>query len=132
MPKKFEVSKRRYVVVKKHEIRLFEDGTRKMAMFSYPRWAQFFEYFDEIDNVVAKPVTRERRQVAIACRRAWYVSETSGYLCVDLCKFFLAQNGVIKPTRTGFAIRLLYWNRIKLIAKEMKAKHATISTKKVR
>ena len=54
--KKFEVSEKRYVVVKKNAIRLFEDGTRKAATFTYPRWSQFVENIEEIDNAVSKLV----------------------------------------------------------------------------
>jgi hypothetical protein len=59
MAKKFEVSERQYVVVNKRKIFLFADGTRQMATFSYPRWAQFVEYFDEVDNAVAKLIKGE-------------------------------------------------------------------------
>jgi hypothetical protein len=128
MAKKFEVSERRYVVLKKHEIRIFEDGTRKMATFSYPRWAQFVEYFDEIDNAVAKLIKGEEEvKLQLHVGAAWYVSVTTGFRCIDLRKFFRAQDGAIKPTRTGFAIRLSEWDRIKLISREMKAKHPKIA-----
>ena len=56
MSKKFEVSEKRYVVVKKNAIHIFEDGTRKAATFTYPRWAQFVENIEEIDNAVSKLV----------------------------------------------------------------------------
>jgi hypothetical protein len=89
MSKKFEVSDRRYVVVKKHEIRLFENGTRKMATFSYPKWAQFVEYFDEIDNAVAKLIQGEEEvKLQLHVGAAWYVSVTTGFRCIDLRKFF--------------------------------------------
>jgi hypothetical protein len=127
MAKKFEVSERRYVVLKKHDIRLFEDGTHKMAAFSYPRWAQFVEYFDEIDNAVAKLIKEEEVKLQLHVGAAWYVSVTTGFRCIDLRKFFRAQDGAIKLTRTGFAIRLSEWDRIKLIAQEMKAKHPKIA-----
>jgi hypothetical protein len=54
MPKKFKIGEKRFVVVKEDEVRMFEDGTTKMAEFSYPRWAQFAEYFNDIANNVAK------------------------------------------------------------------------------
>jgi hypothetical protein len=60
----FEVSEKRFVVVKDDEIRLFEDGSNKVATFSYPRWAQFIEFFDEIDNAVNKLI-REEEEVKL-------------------------------------------------------------------
>ena len=59
MPKKFQISEKRYLVVKKDEIRLFEDGTLKAATFTFPRWAQFVENFGEIDDAVAKLTKNE-------------------------------------------------------------------------
>jgi hypothetical protein len=50
----FEVGEKRFVVVKNDEIRMFADGSNKVATFSYPRWAQFVEFFDEVDNAVNK------------------------------------------------------------------------------
>lgn len=128
MSKKFDVSEKRYVVVKKNEIRLFEDGSRKMATFSYPRWAQFVEYFEEVDNAVSKLVKDEGEvKLRIHIGGGWHVSVTSGYHCVDLRKFFLAQDGATKPTRTGIALRLSEWDRLKQIAREMKEQHPKIA-----
>lgn len=65
MSNKFEVSEKRYVVVKKTAIRIFEDGTRKAATFTYPRWAQFVENVEEIDNAVSKLVKVTRKVVCL-------------------------------------------------------------------
>ena len=54
---KFQVSEKRYLVVKKDEIKLFEDCTPKAATFIYSRWAQFVQYFGETDDADAKLVT---------------------------------------------------------------------------
>ena len=59
MSKKYEIGDRRYVVVKKDEIRLFEDGSSKSATFTYPRWVHFVEQFDEIDQCVAKVAAKD-------------------------------------------------------------------------
>jgi hypothetical protein len=45
MSKNFDLSEKRFVVVKKDEVRLFEDGLNKWATFTYPRWARFVEQF---------------------------------------------------------------------------------------
>jgi hypothetical protein len=55
----FEVGEKRFVVVKDDEIRLFEDGSNRAAAFSYSPWAQFVEFFDEIDSAVDKLVKGE-------------------------------------------------------------------------
>ena len=114
MPKKYQVSDKRYVVVKKDEIRLFEDGSHRQATFTYPRWSWFVQQFGEIDDALDKLVKSETDVKArIHVGGGWFVSVTSGYPCVDVRKFYVAVGGVTKPTRTGIAIRLSEWDRVK-------------------
>ena len=56
LPKKFVIGEKRYLVLKKNEIKMFEDKTMKVATFSYSRWAWFISFFTEIDEAVAKLV----------------------------------------------------------------------------
>ena len=58
---KYTVSEKRYVEIKKDEIRLFEVGTKKSAKFSYSRWAQLVMHMDEIDNAVSKLDNEEEK-----------------------------------------------------------------------
>jgi hypothetical protein len=46
--------------LKKDEVKIFEHTTSKMATCFSCRWAQFVEYFDEIDESVAKLVGRQQ------------------------------------------------------------------------
>jgi hypothetical protein len=80
MSKKFDLSEKRFVVVKKDEVRLFEDGSNKWATFTYPRWAHFVEQFAEIDESVTK-LTAGQQDVKLQLHigGGWYVSVTSGF-----------------------------------------------------
>lgn len=128
MPKKFEVSEKRFVVVKKDEVCLFEDGSQKMATFTFPRWSWFTEQFDEIENSISKVVKGEDDvKLRLHMGGGWYVSVTSGVRCIDVRKFFLAQDGTVKPTRKGFAIRVNEWDRVKKIAADIKEQHPKIA-----
>jgi hypothetical protein len=51
MSKKFDLSEKRFAVIKKDEVRVFEDGPNKWATFTYPRWAHFVEQFVEISRI---------------------------------------------------------------------------------
>jgi hypothetical protein len=88
----FEFSEKRFFVVKDDEIRLFEDGSNKVATFSYPRWAQFVEFFDKIDNAVNKLIRDEEVKLRLHIGASWYVSVATGYRCVDIRKCYLAQD----------------------------------------
>ena len=60
MSKKFEIGDGRFIIVKKDEIRIFEDGSSKYAIFTFPRWSQFVEWFAEIDENVTKLVADQQ------------------------------------------------------------------------
>ena len=118
--KKYTIGEKRYVVVKKSEIRVLEDGSKKAATFIYSRWAQMVQHFDEIDNAVSKMAKEEEVKLQLHIGGAWYVSVTSGYHCVDIRKFFRTKSDEIKPTRTGIALRIGEWERLQQVAKEIK------------
>lgn len=125
---KFQVNEKRFVVVKKDEIKLFEDGSPKAATFTFSRWAQFVQYFSEIDDAVAKLMKGESDvKLKLHIGGAWFVSVSTGFRCIDVRKFYVTTGGETKATRTGIAIRLSEWDRIKDIANELKAKHKRIA-----
>jgi hypothetical protein len=126
--KKFQIGEKRYLVLKKEEIKLLEDGSFKAATFIFPRWAQFVESFDEIDNALGKLVKGETDvKLRIHIGGTWHVSVTSGFRCVDIRKFYVSSLGELKATKTGFAIRLSEWDRIKEIAREIIEKYPKVA-----
>jgi hypothetical protein len=106
MTKKFEIGVKRYVVVKRDEVRTFEDESNKMAQFTYPRWSQFVEYFNDIGDSVTKLVQKEDVKLQLHIGGGWYVSVTSGYWCVDIRKLYFLPGVGVKPTKNGIALRL--------------------------
>ena len=126
--KKYTLGEKRFVVIKKNEIRVFEEGTKKIATFTYPRWALLVMYFEEIDNAVSKLVKGEEEvKFQQHVGGGWYVSVTTGYRCVDIRKFFRTKDGENKATRTGIALHIDEWERLKQIADEMKKHHPKIA-----
>ena len=121
MSKTFEIGDGRSVVVEKDEIRILEDGSSKYAIFTFPRWCQFVEWFAEIDDSVTKLV---EGQQGLAFKMhvggGWYVSVSTGFPCVDIRKFYLKPGVGVKPTRTGIALRLPEWSRLKEAAVKIK------------
>jgi hypothetical protein len=128
LPKKFVVGEKRYLVLKKNEIKLFEDKTTKVATFTYSRWAWFISFFTEIDEAVAKLVVGERDvKLQLSIGGGWYVSVTSGYRCVDVRKFYWLPGVGEKPTKTGLALRLNEWAKVQQIAREIAEKHPALA-----
>ena len=60
MPKKLDIDEKRILVLKKNEIKLFENKSMKVAMSTYPRWASFRMYLDEIDEAVVQFVAKDQ------------------------------------------------------------------------
>jgi hypothetical protein len=124
MSKKLELSEKRFVVIKKDEVRLFEDGSSKWATFTYPRLAHFVEKFVEIDESVTKQSAGQQDvKLQLNVGGGWYVSVTSGFYCVDVRKFYYLPGVGVRPTKTGIALRLYEWVRLKVVAEEIRHRH---------
>jgi hypothetical protein len=128
MSKKFDLSEKRFVIVKKDEVRLFEDGLNKWATFNYSRWAHFVEQLAEIDECVAK-LTAGQQDVKLQLHvgGGWYVSVTSGFYCVDPRKFYHLPGVGVRPTKTGIALHLYEWARLKAVAEEIRQRHPKVA-----
>ena len=121
--KKIEIGNRRYVVVKKDEIRIFEDGANKYATFTYPRWANFVKQFDKIDQSIAANDGGVKLQLHIG--GGWFVSVTS---YVDIRKFCRPPDAGARPTRTGIALRLHEWSRLKAAANKISRRYPRVAS----
>jgi hypothetical protein len=126
--KKFDLSEKRFVVVKKDEIRLFEDGSNNGATFNFSRWARFVIQFAEIDESVTK-LTAGQQDVELQSDvgGGWYISVTSGFYCVDVRKFYYLPGVGVPPTKTGIAMRLHERARLKVVADEIRHRHPKVA-----
>jgi len=90
----------------------------KTVTFTPIRWAYFVALLAEIDEE-AKQLNRKTRPVAYRKHigDGYYVSVTSGFLCIDF-RLFVLPYGVqseeeVRPTKTGIALRLDEWCEMK-------------------
>ena len=130
MTRRFEIAEKRciVVVVKKTEICLLEDARHTKATLSYSRWACFVEQFGEIDTALDKLIKQDTDvKLQTHLGAGWYLSVTSGVFCVDIRRFYLAQDGSNKPTKEGFAIRVREWSRVKQLVDVMKASNQKVA-----
>jgi hypothetical protein len=78
MSKMVEIGEKRFVVVKKEEVRLFEDESKESATFTFPRWVQFAGSFDEINECVINLVGGQQDvRLQLHVGGGWFVSVTS-------------------------------------------------------
>jgi hypothetical protein len=90
------------------------DNVKKQVVFNGCRWASFVSYISEIDEAVQKlddELTPQKYCQHLG--RAWYVSVTPGYRCVDFRRWYRSADRQTKPTRDGIALRLGEWTELK-------------------
>jgi Transcriptional Coactivator p15 (PC4) len=127
-PKKYVIGENRYLVIKKDEIKMSENGTSKIALFTYARWAHFAEYFADIDSAVAQLMSGQPDiKLRLHVGSGWCVSVTSGYRYIDIRKFYVLPGVGERPTKSGLALRLHEWARLKEVASEIKEDHPDVA-----
>ena len=101
---------------KKEELSIIDKKTGKEAVFTATRWASFRQCMDEVDEQLN--LMTQERDVAYRYHYGggWHVSVTTGFKCVDLRKWYVRFGETeVKPTRTGIALRLPEWLKLKQI-----------------
>jgi hypothetical protein len=76
------------------------------------RWASFLLLQADIDDAVKLLLEKRTVNYFEHFGASFYVSISTGILCVDLRRFYRNDRGEIKPTRQGFALRLTEWNEL--------------------
>jgi hypothetical protein len=109
--KRYAIGKKRFVLVKKEAgeltVTIGEDGfDLKSISFTPQRWARFIEIMGLIDETVNSLLAKQNVGFCAHIGGGWFVSLTTGYLCVDLRKFYLHPTLGPRPSRTEVALRL--------------------------
>ena len=91
------------------------------------RWKALFDLEKEIDENVH--LLKNGRDVNFKEHfgGGFYVSVSTGYLCVDLRRHFHHPEKGIHPTKDGVALRLQEWARLKEIAQMIRAEIANVA-----
>jgi hypothetical protein len=56
-----------------------------------------------------------------------FVGVTRGFYCVDVRKFYYLPGVGVRPTKTGIALRLYEWARLKVVAEEIRHRHPKVA-----
>ena len=128
MTRKYELDEKRWVIVKKHEVVLLQDGTNKKAVLSYSRWASLLEQVTNVDDALEKVVKKtEEVELQQHIGAGWHVSVTSGIFCIDIRRFYMTVDGKAKPTREGFAFRIREWSRFRQLVEVIKQQNQKLA-----
>jgi len=116
--KKYEVGVDRVLKFnkKKEELPIIDKKNGKEAVFTATRWASFRQCKDKVDEQLNMMSQEQDVAYRYHYGGGWHVSMTTGFWCVDLRKWYVrfGETGV-KPTKTGIALRLPEWLKLKQI-----------------
>ncbi len=91
---------------------------RKFVDLPAQRWLSFVFYQSDIDESVKKLELDLKVKLFQHIGAGWYVSVTTGFMCVDIRRFYFAK-GELKPLKKGIALRLSEWETLKPIMQSL-------------
>jgi hypothetical protein len=114
----------RKVIVKKQDGELVViieevDSEKKRIVFTGPRWTRFLLMINKIDQQVDLMLNNQYVFYNEHIGGKWHASVTTGFMCVDLRQFYFHPIGCPKPTKTGIALRLTEWGKLKMVISEL-------------
>jgi Transcriptional Coactivator p15 (PC4) len=119
----FNIGVNRNVIVKTQDGELVviieETGTDKRIVFTDKRWVQFLLMTEDIDNAVDQLNARQYVSYQIHIGGKWYVSITTGFMCVNLRQFYMHATLGVRPTKNGIALRIPEWTKLKEVIFEV-------------
>jgi Transcriptional Coactivator p15 (PC4) len=113
----FNIGVNRNVIVKSQDDELVviieETGTDKRIVFTDKRWVQFLHMIEDIDNAVNQLNTHQYVSYQAHIGGKWFVTVTTGFLCINLRQFYMNTALGLQPTRRGIALRVPEWVKLK-------------------
>jgi hypothetical protein len=130
--KRYVISGKRCVVVKKHEgsiiVNIQEDGCDfKVVDMPSKRWARFVSIINQVEESLGQLLVKQHVAYNEHIGGGWYVSVSTGFTCVDIRKFYYHPTLGLKPTKTGIALRIPEWYILKTIITEVQKKYPTLA-----
>ena len=78
------------------------------------RWARFCQLFDDIDVDVEELHVDEPVQYGAHISDGYFVTVTTGYNCVDFCKFYIPEGqNQEAPTDNAVELPLTEWDKVR-------------------
>jgi hypothetical protein len=124
MSTKFNIGVNRNVIIENKDgevvIIIEETGTDKSSVFTAKRWAHFLLLIEDIDNAVDQLNARQYVSYQTHIGGTWYVSISTGFMCINFRQFYKHPTLGIQPTKRGIALRLPEWKKLKEFISEEK------------
>jgi hypothetical protein len=133
MSKRYALGVKRYVSVRKQDgeltVTIAEDGSEKSAILPARRWVRFVAAMNDAEESLKQMLAKQYVKFNQHVGGGWYLSVTTGYLCVDLRRWYYdVRTNEIKPSKTGIALRINEWNALKDVIQQIHQKYPALST----
>jgi Transcriptional Coactivator p15 (PC4) len=133
MSKTFNIGEKRDVTVKKLNgewiITIAEsDSELKTVTFPSMRWVHLTSLIDQIEESLNLLKMKQPVEMKLAIGGKWYVSVTSGYLCVDIREFYFHPVLGLRPTKKGIALRVKEFIALKDVIRLIFVKYPILKT----
>jgi hypothetical protein len=88
MSKRYALGVKRYMSVRKQDgeltVTIAEDGSEKSAILPARRWVRFVAAMNDVEESLKQMLAKQYVKFNQHVGGGWYLSVTTGYLCVDL------------------------------------------------
>jgi len=91
---------------------ILNNNTGKFIEIPAVRWASFLLMQADIDEAVKQLLEKKTVNYFEHFGGGYFVSVSTGILCVDLRRFYKNDKGEIKPTKQGLALRISEWKEL--------------------
>ncbi len=91
---------------------ILNNNTGKFIEIPAVRWASFVLMQADIDEAVNQLLEKKTVNYFEHFGGGYYVSVSTGILCVDLRRFYQNDKNEIKPTKQGLALRISEWKEL--------------------
>ena len=113
-----------------HEVGTGGIGTwgRKGVVLPLERWAGLNTWMGEIDNAVDVANAQKDVDFKIHIGGNMHVGVTTGIRCIDMRQWYMSKQAVLRPGRTGIALKIAEWVTLRDLTPEMLARSYKLRT----
>ena len=116
----FHIEASRYVKVdEENDVSITDEKTGKCAFFTAQRWIRFIQEFPQIDRAVQRAMSFKPTVLQMHIGGHWFVSVTDEVPTVDIRRWFIRVDSVLRPTAAGIALSYSQWFALKKVAEQM-------------
>ena len=92
------------------------------------RWAQLKMWIGSIDKAVNEATSQKYIDFKLYIGENMFICVTTGILCIDMRQWYMNKQAVLRPGRTGIALKIPEWAKLRELIPEMMARSYKLRT----